>query len=145
MDTNDQVVTAPKTSSSITIEQLAYLESFDAVIDKDYAFVVYKETKTDSGKWVIRIKGLATAGAVLDPDSSAFKTAIKKAVGHDETHFVWGFNLQPKQGDPRLVENRVMLGSDGKPFALEVHLVTRKADSSAREEQIATTVWPECD
>ena len=44
MDTNDQVVTAPKSSSHTEVEQLAYLESFDAVADKDYAFVVYKET-----------------------------------------------------------------------------------------------------
>ncbi len=144
MGTNDQVVTAPKSSSHAEVEQLAYLESFDAVIDKDYAFVVYKETRSDSGKWVIRIKGSATAGAVFDPDSSAFKTAIKKAAGHDESHFVWGFNLQPKEGDRRLVENRVILGSDGKPSALEVHLVTRKADSSAREEQVATAAWPGC-
>ncbi len=63
------------------------------------------------------------------------------AAGHDEAHFVWGFNLQSKEGDPRLVENRVMLGSDRKPSVLEVHLVTRKADGSAREEQVATAVW----
>jgi hypothetical protein len=144
MDTNDQVVTAPKSSSQAEVEQLAYLESFDAVIDKDYALVVYKETKTDSGKWVIRTKGSGMAGAVFDPDSSVFKTTLKKAAGHDESYFVWGFNLQPKEGDPRLVENRVILGSDGKPSALEVHLVTRKADSSAREEQVATATWPGC-
>ncbi len=144
MDTSDQVVTAPKSSSHTEVEQLTYLESFDAVIDKDYASVVYKETKTDSGKWVIRIKGSGTPGAVFDPDSSAFKAAVKKAAGHDEPHFVWGFNLQSKEGDPRLVESRVILGSDGKPSALEVHLITRKADGSAREEQIATAAWPGC-
>jgi hypothetical protein len=143
MDTSDQVITAPKSSPSTAAEQLAYLESFDAVTDKDYAFVVYKETRTDSGKWVIRIKGSVTAGAVFDPAGSAFKTAIKKALGHDEAHLVWGFNLQPKQGDPRLVENRVVLGNNGKPSALELHLVTRKADGSARDEQITTVAWPE--
>ena len=137
MDTNDQVVTAPKSSSHTEVEQLAYLESFDAVADKDYAFVVYKETRTDSRKWVIRIKGSVTAGAVLDPGSSAFKIAMKKAAGHDESYFVWGFNLQPKEGDPRLVENRVILDGNGKPSALEVHLITRKADHSARDEQVA--------
>jgi len=137
MDTNDQVLKAPKSSSHTEVEQLAYLESFDAVVDKDYAFVVYKETRTDSGKWVIRIKGSVTAGAVFDPNSPAIKAA-----GHDEPHFVWGFNLQPKDGDPRLVENRVKLGSDGKPSALEVHLITRKADGSAREEQVETIAWP---
>jgi hypothetical protein len=142
MDTNDQVVQAPKSSPHTEVEQLAYLESFDAVVDKDYALVVYKETKTDSGKWVIRIKSSVTAGAVFDPDSSAFKAAAKKAAGHDEPHFVWGFNLQPKEGDPRLVENRVLLGGDGKPSALEVHLITRKADGAARDELVETVAWP---
>jgi hypothetical protein len=144
MDAKDQVVRAPKSSSHTEVEQLAYLESFDAVADRDYAFVVYKETKIGNGKWVIRIKGAPTSGAVFDPDSSAFKTSIKRAAGHDEPYCVWGFNLQPKEGDPRLVENRVILDSDGKPSALEVHLITRKADGSAREEQVATIPWPGC-
>lgn len=142
MNDSDQVVTAPKSSPQVQVEQLAYVESFDAVVDKDYAYVVYKETRTDSGKWVVRIKGSVTAGAVFDPDSSALKSAIKKAAGHDEPYLVWGFNLQPKEGDPRLVESRILLDSDGKPSAIEVHLVTRKADGSAREEKVVTADWP---
>lgn len=53
MNDNDQVVNAPKSSSHTEVEQLAYIESFDAVVDKTYAFVVYKEKKVDSGKWVM--------------------------------------------------------------------------------------------
>ncbi len=77
MSDSDQVVHAPKSSSHTEVEQLAYVESFDAVVDKDYAFVVYKETKTATGKWVLRIKSSVTAGAVLDPGSSARKSALK--------------------------------------------------------------------
>ncbi len=142
MSDSDQVVTAPKSSPHIRVEQLAYVESFDAVVDRDYAYVVYRETKTDSGKWVMKIKGSATAGAMFDPDSSALKSALKKAAGHDQPHLVWGFHLQPKEGDPRLVENRILLDGDGKPSALEVHLITRKADGSAREEKIVAADWP---
>ncbi len=142
MDDSDQVVRAPKSSPHIEVEQLAYVESFDAVIDKDYALVAYKETKTATGKWVVRVKGSATAGAVFDPDSSALKSAFKKAAGHDETHIVWGFNLQPSENDPRLVETRVLLDGDGKPSSLELHLITRKADQSARDEKVATAPWP---
>jgi hypothetical protein len=142
MSNSDQVVTAPKSSPHTGVEQLAYVDSFDAVADKDYAYVVYRETRTDSGKWIIRIKGSVTAGAAFDPDSSALKSALKKAANHDEPHVVWGFNLQPKEGDPRLVENRILLGSDGEPTALEVHLVTRKADGSAREKKTVTADWP---
>lgn len=143
MSDSDQVVHAPKSSSHTEVEQLAYLESFDAVADKDYAFVVYKETKTDTGKWVIRIKGSVTAGAVLDPAATALRSALKKAAGHDEPYVVWGFNLQPRENDPRLVETRILIDSDGKPSALELHLITRKADQSARDEKVATVPWPE--
>ena len=142
MSDSDQVVHAPKSSAHMEVEQLAYVDSFDAVADKDYGYVVYKETKTDSGKWVLRIKGSVTAGTALDPESSALKSAFKKASGHDEPYLVWGFNLQSSEGDPRLVENRVMLDDDGKPASLEVHLVTRKADSSARDAKVVAVPWP---
>lgn len=143
MNDSDQAVHAPKSTPHIKIEQLAYVESFDAVVDRDYAYVAYKETKTDTGKWVIRIKGSATGGTVFDPDASALKQAFKKAAGHDEPQVVWGFNLQPRDNDPRLVENRVLIDSDGKPTAVEIHLITRKADQSARDEKVVTVPWPE--
>ena len=143
MSDSDQVVHAPKSSSHTEVAQLAYVDSFDAVVDKDYGFVVYKETKTDTGKWVIRIKGSVTAGTVLDPAATALKGAFKKAAGHDEPYIVWGFNLQPSEGDPRLVESRVMIDSDGKPSELELHLITRKADQSARDEKVVTVPWRE--
>lgn len=143
MSESDQVVHAPKPSSHTQVEQLAYVESFDAVADKDYAYVVYKETKTDTGKWVLRIKGSVTAGTVLDPAAPALKAACKKAAGHDEAYVVWGFNLQSSENDPRLVENRVLIDSDGKPTALELHLITRKADQSARDEKVVTVPWPQ--
>ena len=142
MSDSDQVVHAPKSSPQLEVEQLAYVESFDAVVDKDYALVVYKETKTDTGKWVMRIKGSVTAGTVLDPAGTALKSALKKAAGHDEPYLAWGFNLQPSGNDPRLVENRILVGSDGKPSALELHLIARKADHSARDEKVVTVPWP---
>lgn len=142
MNESDQVVKAPKSSSHTEVEQLAYLESFDAVVDKTYAFVVYKEKKVDSGKWVIRIKGSVTAGAVFDPDSPSLKNAFKKAAGHEEPYIIWGFNLQSKEGDPRLVENRVLIDKNGKPAALEIHLITRKADGSARDKEVVSIEWP---
>ena len=143
MSDADQVVHAPKSSSRSHVEQLAYVESFDAVVDKDYAFVVYKETAIETGKWVLRIKGSVTAGTTLDPTSSALKGAFKKAAAHDEPYVVWGFNLQSSENDPRLVENRVLIDGDGKPTAVELHLVTRKADHSARVEKVVTVPWPE--
>jgi hypothetical protein len=142
MSDSDQVVHAPKSSSHMEVEQLAYVESFDAVVDKDYAFVIYKETKTATGAWVMRIKSSVTAGAVIDPSASAFKSALKKAAGHDEPYVVWGFNLQPQANDPRLVETRILIDGNGNPSALEHHLITRKADQSARDEKVVTVPWP---
>ncbi len=55
---------------------------------------------------------------------------------------LWGFNLQPSEGDPRLVETRVLIDGDGKPTSLEHHLITRKADQSARDEKVVTVPWP---
>lgn len=143
MNDNDQVVKAPKSSAHIEIEQLAYIESFDAVVDKTYAFVVYKEKKVGSGKWVIRIKGSVTAGAVFDPDNASLKNAFRKAAGHEEPYIVWGFNLQSKNDDPRLVENRILIDENGNPSALEIHLITRKADGSARDKKVVSVDWPE--
>jgi hypothetical protein len=143
MNDNDQVVKVPKSSSHTEVEQLAYLESFDAVVDKTYAFVVYKEKKAASGKWVMRIKGSVTAGTVFDPDNASLKNAFKKAAGHEEPYIVWGFNLQSKEGDPRLVENRVLIDKSGKPSALEIHLITRKADGSARDKEVVSIEWPD--
>ena len=68
--------------------------------------------------------------------------AFKKAVGHDEPYLMRGFNLQPGGGDPRQVENRVLLGGDGKPTARKFQLITRKADHSARDEKVVTVPWP---
>ena len=142
MNENDQIVKAPKSSSHTEVEQLAYLESFDAVVDKTYAYVVYKETRAATGKWVIRITGSVTAGTVFDPDNASLKNAFRKAAGHEEPQIVWGFNLQPKDNDPRQVENRVLIDENGKPTEVEIHLVTRKADGSARDKQVASVEWP---
>jgi hypothetical protein len=142
MNGKDQVVNPPKSSPHTEVEQLGYLESFDAVVDKPYAFVVYTEKKVDSGKWVMRIKGSVTAGTVFDPASTSFKNALKKAAAHEEPYVVWGFNLQPKESDPRLVENRVLIDKNGRPSVLEIHLVTRKADGSARDEEVLSIEWP---
>ena len=69
--------------------------------------------------------------------------AFKKAAGHEKPYFVWGFTMQPKGNDPRLVECRVNIDSEGKPLALELHVITRKADHSARDEKVLVVDWPE--
>ncbi|MCP4376454.1 MAG: hypothetical protein GY794_09800 [bacterium] len=143
MNNSRQLVHAPKSSPNMEIKQLAYLESFDAVMDRDYAFVIYKETGADTGKWVVRIKGSLTAGTVIEPESFALKSALKKAAKHNEPYIVWGFNLKPSEKDPRLIETRVLIDASGKPTAMELHLITRKSDQSPRDKKVTKVPWPE--
>ena len=42
-----------------------------------------------------------------------------------------GFRFNTSESDPRVVESRVFGDEQGNPTALEVHLVTRKADGTA--------------
>ena len=48
-----------------------------------------------------------------------------------------GINL-----DPRLVENRLLFDENKKPTGVEMRLVTRNADGSAREEKVVSFPWP---
>ena len=137
-----QALDLPKSSSGLSFEQLGYVESFDAVVDKLYAFLIYRETRTDNGKWVARIKNSVTAGTVFDPENKSLASAIQKAHAHNEEYLVWGFSMVPKGDDPRLVENRIFFNEKGEFSKFETHLVTRDKNGNALPEKIATVVWP---
>lgn len=137
-----QAISLPKSSNSIVYEQMGYLDSFDAVVDKLYAYLIYKETKTSNGKWAVRIKGSASPGATFDPENRSLETAIQKAYAHGKQYLVWGFNLVPKDADPCFVENRLFLGNEGEPTKIELHLTTRNPEGAALEEKIETVDWP---
>ena len=137
-----QAIPLPKSSASITYEQLGYVDSFDAVVDRLYALLIYKDTRTNNGKWVVRIKGSVTAGSVFDPDNRGFENSIRKAQAHDKEYLVWGFNLTPSDNDPRLVENRLFFNEDGEPVRIEVHLITRDSDNNALPEKVTNVDWP---
>lgn len=135
-------VAIPKSTDAVRIEPLATLTAYDAIADKDYAYAAYKETKTASGKWTLKIKAKSTAGASLDPDHPSFAGNIEAAAKKGERHVAFGFRLEPKAGDPRLVENRLLFDEDKKPAGVEIHLVTRNADGSAKDKQVAAFPWP---
>lgn len=137
-----QTIPLPKSSASITYEQLGYVESFDAVVDKLYALLIYKETRTNNGKWVVRIKGSVTAGSVFDLDNRSLENAIRSSMAHGEEYVVWGFNLTPKDNDPRLVENRLFFNENGEPAKIEIHLITRDPNGAALPEKVLNVDWP---
>ena len=142
MSDNQQLIEAPRSTNHIKIEQLAYLDSYDVVIDRDYALVLYSETKVAGGKSVLKIKSKNTAGSTFDEDNDSFKNALRAAGARGVPYIFWGFRFNTKDTDPRVIENRVFMDELGKPTALEIHLVTRKADGSANEPKMVRVDWP---
>ncbi|MFQ5474307.1 MAG: hypothetical protein ACE5DM_00570 [Candidatus Nanoarchaeia archaeon] len=106
-------------------------------MNKAYAYLAYKENNVQSGRWIIRIKGNSTAGTSFDP--AQMEKQSQKAEGKE--FFIWRFNMQPKEDDPRLVETRVFQ-SGGKPSHAELHLILRNADDSAKDEKVGRFDWP---
>jgi hypothetical protein len=135
----EQLLHLSKDSDAIKHEQLMYLEETDDIVKKTYAYLAYRENMVSSGKWTIRIKGNCTAGTNLDP--SMIEKQAQKAQGEGNEYFVWGFNLQPRDNDPRLVETRVFQ-TDGKATKVEVHLILRNADGSAKDEVVGSFDYP---
>ncbi len=136
----EQLLKLPK-EGAYKYEQLEYIESTDDMVNKTYAYLAYKETSASSGDWRVRISGTVTAGTVMDPKMMVKKAEEMERAGKD--HFVWGFNLKPKEGsnDVRLVETRIFQ-KGGKPEHVEIHLITRNADGTAKEEKVGRFNWP---
>ncbi|MBF0433150.1 MAG: hypothetical protein HQK83_17860 [Fibrobacteria bacterium] len=140
---SDQLIPLPKSSSHIEYQQLGYMDSYDAIAEKDYAFLVYKETKLSSGKWVVKISSACTAGTVIDADQTAVKSNIQRAFAKGKKFVVWGFNFSSSDAnDPRIVENRIYFNDDKCITDIEIHLVTRKGDGTANEKLVLKVAWP---
>lgn len=132
-------IEAPANDAERTYTTLAYVEAYDAVLDCDYAFVAYRETDS-SGAWRVRIRSSQTAGAVFEPE--LMRGPARAASARGETHFVWGFQMEPSAGDARQVEFRVLV-ADGSPQAIEMVARMRRADGSPAEPVVTTFAWPE--
>jgi len=135
-----QIIEAPASDSSHTCESLGYVDIYDAVLDADYAFVIYKETPKDGGDWCLRIKSSQTTGTVFEQDAT--RKNARSANSQGKPYFTWGAGIEPSPGDARLIEYR-MHHKDGKPSELEIALQMRKADGSAGEAKTLRVKWPE--
>lgn len=134
-----QLVEPPASDSSYTYQQLGYLQARDSVLSLEYAFVAYKETIRSSGEWCVRIKSSQTAGAVFEPKMIA--NECLKANDQGKAYFIWGYNFEPSQGDPRQIEFRVY-HKDGKPSEIEMLARLRKGDHSPGEPKSTKFAWP---
>ena len=123
------LIEAPASDFSRTVFTLGYIEAYDAVLNGDYAFVAFRETDRASGQSIVKIQSKGTAGASFDP--AAIRARCREAGAKNEAYFTWGYSFTPSAGDPRQIEFRVYHNA-GIPAALEIFLVTRKADGSAQ-------------
>jgi hypothetical protein len=139
MVTEAQLVETPASTDSYVYEQLGYLQARDSVLHMHYAFVAYKETERSSGNWCVRIKSSQTAGAVFEPKMINEKALIASEEG--KAFFPWGYNFEPSQGDPRMIEFRVHVAGE-KPSEIEMVARLRKADHTPGEMKSVKFKWP---
>lgn len=138
-----QLLEVPEVTNNYTERtQLGYVQSEDAINGMTYAYLAYLEKDLNTSNWVIYIKGEKTAGAKLDPNHSAFKRKCVEAAGTDNKYFIHGFSILPRQADARNVEFRIYVDNSGNPTELELYLVTRNADGSAKEAVSEKIKWP---
>ena len=139
MNTQKQLVEAPTSDSSTTYETLAYLDAYDAVLNCDYAFVAYKETRRDSGEWRVRIRSSQTAGAVFEP--AMMQSNARSTGAQGKPWFQWGYSFDPSPSDPRNIQFRVHV-KNGQPSEIEMLVQLRKFDGTADEAKSVKFPWP---
>ncbi|MBU0527295.1 hypothetical protein KKE92_02350 [Candidatus Micrarchaeota archaeon] len=137
----EQLLSLPK-EGTYKYEQLAYVESTDDMISKTYGFLAFKETNASSGDWRVRVTATVTTGIMMDPKMMIKKSEETERSGKE--FFVWGSSLKPREGsnDSRLVETMIFQ-KEGKPTHVELHLITRNADGSPKEEKVMKFDWPQ--
>lgn len=134
-----KLIDAPASTPSQTIEVLAELDAYDAVLNDDYAFVAFKETDTSSGEWRVRIKARHLTGVAFEPE--AMRLNARSAGAQGKPFFNWGNCMDPSAGDARSVQYRVHV-KDGKPSEIEIFVQLRKADGSADAPRSVKIAWP---
>jgi hypothetical protein len=134
-----QLIEAPASDSSRTFEPLGYVEAYDAPLNADYSFVIYKETDRDTGAWRVRIRSSGMTGVVFEPEQMRLQARAAGAQG--KPFFTWGAGITPSASDQRHVEYRVHV-EGGKPSAVEIILQLRKFDGTADEAKSCRAPWP---
>lgn len=133
------LIEAPVSNAVAEYETLGYLEAHDAVLDLDYAFIAYKETSRATGEWRVRIRSSRTGGAVLEPMLMAYNARV--AFGEGRPWFSWGYSLEPRAGDPRMIQFRVHVRA-GHPDEVEVLVRLRRSDHTPGELHTFRFTWP---
>lgn len=133
------LLNTPPDNSVHSYVSLGYIAAYDAPLNCDFAFLAYKETDKDSGKWRVRIRSTQTVGAVFEAPMIANKARETGAQG--KAFFLWGYKLEPSAADQRQIEFRVYQ-EGGTPKELEIFVRLRNFDQSADKPQSLRFPWP---
>jgi hypothetical protein len=137
--TKTPLLQAPISGSTTIYETLGYIEAHDAILDCDYAFLAYKETNRQNGKWRVRIKSSQTAGTEFDP--AVIRAQARVAAADDQPYFTWGYSFEPGVADVRQIEFRVYI-VDAEPTEIEIFIRLRNADHTPFEPKSMRFPWP---
>lgn len=141
-ESKKKLLAAPASTASAEVEELAYIDAYDVIADTDYAYLAYKVSDKKSGEWMLKIMAKSTAGTSIDPASTSLAKKFQAAASEGRDYITTGFQLSPREGDPRMVEHRVYFDPSLTPTRVEMHVVTRKADGSPFEKKVARFPWP---
>lgn len=93
----NELIQAPDSNDTYEIVKLGYIDAYDAVLNDDYAFVIYKETDRGSGQWRVRIRARHLTGVVFEPE--AMRQQSRAAGAQGKAFFTWGSGIDPSPGD----------------------------------------------
>lgn len=141
-DGPERLLALPKSTSSKEIQELAYITSYDVIANANYAYLAYKKTNPKTGEWELKIKGKSTADTSIDPEDDDLRKKMAEAAEEGRDYITEGFRIQPRENDPRRVENRIYFDESFNPTAVEIVVVTRNPDGSPTDEETARFDWP---
>jgi hypothetical protein len=140
----DQIINVPESTNNYTQRnQIAYAQSFDAIANLMYAYVAYTEKDLNNNSMKIVISGNKTAGTTFNLTHPSFISKCNAAATKDPSYFVHGFSIKPRPADPRVIEHRVWVDKSGNPEFLEIYIVARNPDGSAKKPVSVKVDWPE--
>ncbi|MDD5162969.1 MAG: hypothetical protein PHD95_02060 [Candidatus ainarchaeum sp.] len=127
-------------NSSEKIDRLGYLEQKDDVDNETFGFVVCKRQNLNTGEWDVIIQSNIAVGAGLTNAQATEKTSEAQSQGQDYLKFGLPFNPLG-QNDLRNIEYR-LYQQNGLPAKIELFVVLRNSDRTAKQPKILSVNWP---
>lgn len=119
---------------------LGYLEQKDEILNQWYAVIVCKEKNLNTGNFEVKIRSDIITGTSLD-ENSALEFS-KKAELEGKNYFIRGDPFTPEgKLDKRRIEYR-FYQENGIPQSIEVFMVLRNSDRTAKPEKTLSIDWP---